>query len=330
MTAQGPAGHPLKTRKSLIFFTVDLSSLPNYTEHLTDDPATLPLQLAFGGEGTLFGQTGALTDPPEQDLYYVSLVPATLGERGKVLTDFSGGPYTDMSQFNPLCACDQGFVFMLIDERSIDNGAEYLDSNGVVQVFTDAEVNDGAAALGKRNPLPFFTDPDNIGTNITLFTGQVGGEAWYSFKSIPDSWVAAGPTADGLRNYLGNPSLPFPHNVGPGLGNPDNLLDPVPDVTPLRATGLALLEGRTVCAIVPESEVSVNYTPSLPTEGNIKGEYQGTVAFFVVEVTNSLPNLPKVEITILDPAVFCEQEPQLFTEAPDLVDSSNPDDTMVP
>ena len=100
----------------IIFFTVDLSSLPNYTEHLTDDPATLPLQLAFGGEGTLFGQTGALTDPPEQDLYYVSLVPATLGERGKVLTDFAGGPYTDMSAYNPLCPCFGPFYPLNGDE----------------------------------------------------------------------------------------------------------------------------------------------------------------------------------------------------------------------
>ena len=92
----GAAGGPI------IFFTVDLSSLPNYTEHQTDDPATPPLQLAFGGEGTLFGQTGALTG--EQDLYYVSLVPATLGERGKVLVGFAGGPYTDMSAYNSLCA----------------------------------------------------------------------------------------------------------------------------------------------------------------------------------------------------------------------------------
>ena len=90
----------------IVFFTVDLSSLPNYTEHQTDDPATPPLQLAFGGEGTLFGQTGALTG--EQDLYYVSLVPGpSFGERGKVLTDFAGGPYTDMSAFNPLCGSGQ-------------------------------------------------------------------------------------------------------------------------------------------------------------------------------------------------------------------------------
>ena len=308
----------------IVFFTVDLSSLPNYTEHQTDDPATPPLQLAFGGEGTLFGQTGALTG--EQDLYYVSLVPATLGERGKVLTDFSGGPYTDMSDFNPLCDCDQGFVLLILDERSIDNDGEYLDSNGDLKEFTEAQVDDGSPALGKRTPLPFFSDPANIGTNITLFTGQVGGEAWHALKTIPDSWTAAGPTADGLRNYMGNPTVAFPHNVGPGLGNPDNLLDPVPDVTPLRATGLQLLEGKTVCGILMESSVSTNYAP---LQANLKGEYQGTVAFFVVEATNNLPDLPKVEITVLDPAVACELEPQLFTEAPVLVDSSTPFDNSL-
>ena len=91
----------------IVFFTVDLSDpTMSYVEHQTDDFATPVLQLAFGGEGTLFGQTGALTG--EQDLYYVSLVPgAKFGERGKVLVDFSGGPYTDMAGFNPLCACKE-------------------------------------------------------------------------------------------------------------------------------------------------------------------------------------------------------------------------------
>ena len=43
-------------------------------------------------------------------MYYVSLVPATLGKRGIVLEDFDGGPYTDMSDFNPLCECVPGLV----------------------------------------------------------------------------------------------------------------------------------------------------------------------------------------------------------------------------
>ena len=64
----------------IVFFTVDLSMpATTYTEWQEDDPMDSPvLQLAFGGNGTLFGQTGALTG--EQDLYYVSQVPATLGE----------------------------------------------------------------------------------------------------------------------------------------------------------------------------------------------------------------------------------------------------------
>ena len=55
----------------IVFFSVDLEApLPNYTQHQSDVSTTAVLQLAFSGEGTLFGQTGALTG--EQNLYYVS------------------------------------------------------------------------------------------------------------------------------------------------------------------------------------------------------------------------------------------------------------------
>ena len=215
------------------------------------------------------------------------------------------------------------------DRRGVDPADELF--------FTEAEVDDGAPAHGKRTPLPFFTD--NIGATVTLFTGAVGSEAWHTPKTIPASWAAAGPTLDGLRNYIGNPSLPAPHNVGPGLGTEgpggvpafDDLLIAVPDVTPLRATGLKLLEGRTVCAVLLESSVSSNY---MPQTGGLEGLYQGTLAFEVLEVTDSVPPLsdpalPKVKIKVLDPTVACELESQLFTEAPDLVDSSNPNDWSV-
>ena len=77
-----------------------------------------------------------------------------------------------------------------------------------------------------------------------------------------------------------------------------------------------------------ESSVSINYGP---LTGNIAGEYQGTVAFEVIEATNTQQGtLPKVEIKVLDPAVVCEQNPDLFTEAPVPVSSSNPDDDTLP
>ena len=195
-----------------VMFSADLDdAVPSYTQHVLEDDAIL--QLAFGGEGTLFGHNGV-----ENSLYYVSVIASSFGVRGKVLDSLAeaGGAFTDLSSFNPLRACN--CVFLVIDERSIDNGVDYLDSAGMTVKFTDADVDDGSPAHGKRTPLPFFEDPANIGTNITLFTGQVGGEAWHALKTIPASWAAAGPTADGLRNYVGNPSVASPHNVGPGLG----------------------------------------------------------------------------------------------------------------
>ena len=135
--------------------------------------------------------------------------------------------------------CDPlGGVFLIIDEDSIDNG-------NPPNFFFAADVNDLIAEIGVRSQLPFFAA--NVGATITLHTGEVGDEGWFAPKSIPASWDAAGPTGDGLRNYLGNPSLAFPHGVGPGLGTPDlggdreALLDKIPDVTPLRATGLKLV-----------------------------------------------------------------------------------------
>ena len=142
---------------------------------------------------------------------------------------------------------------LLIDEDSIDNG-------NPPNFFSAREVNDHIAKLALRTPLPAF-DVANVGRTYTLHTGQVGDEGWFAPKRIPAKWNAAGPTADGKRNFVGNPRQPYPHNVGPGLGTRDakgdreSLLDKIPDVTPLRATALGMLAERaaTVCAVVYDS-----------------------------------------------------------------------------
>ena len=60
-------------------------------------------------------------------------------------------------------------------------------------------------------------------------------------------------------------------------------MDKIPDVTPLRATGLKLLEGKQVCAVVYDSDISVNYVGSV--NASLKGANVGTVAFEVMSVT---------------------------------------------
>ena len=186
-------------------------------------------------------------------------------------------------------------LFLVIDEDSIDNG-------NPPNFFSDMDVNDHIADIGLRAQLPFFAS--NPGATIVLHTGQVGDEGWFALKTIPASWAAAGPTADGLRNYL---------VAGPGLGTPDAngdreaLLDKVPDVTPLRATGLKLLEGQGVCAVVYDSDISINYDP---LNGSLKGANLGIVAFEVISVTEltgfSSSSLPKVTVEILDAEEVCE------------------------
>ena len=212
-------------------------------------------------------------------------------------------------------------TFLIIDEDSIDNGSP-------PNFFFDFDVNDGIAAIGLRAPLPGFAGA-NVGTEITLYTGEVGDEGWFTLKTIPESWAAADPDpatdTNGLTNYI---------LAGPGLGTPDAngdreaLLDKIPDVTPLRATGLKALEGQRVCAVVHDSDVSINYDP---LDGSLKGDSLGRVAFSVVSVTpltgESSSSLPEVRVEILDTDEICEGDLILFEDAPTPVSSSEPFDT---
>ena len=220
---------------------------------------------------------------------------------------------------------------LLIDESSIDNG-------NAPNLFTPTDVNDELASLALRTPLAAF-DGENVGLTYTLHTGEVGDEGWFAPKTIPDTWSTAGPTLDGARNFVGNSREPYPHNVGPGLGTSDangdreSLLDKVPDVTPLRATALGMLaaEGATFCAVVYDSDLSIDYGP---LSGSLKGENLGTVAFRVVSssplLDHSTGSLPQVEVEVLDAGTVCEQELRLFLDAPEPESSSEPYDTGRP
>jgi hypothetical protein len=205
-------------------------------------------------------------------------------------------------------------VALVIDEESIKNGSKPNN-------FTSQQVNEDIKRIGQREQLRYFRD--NVGKTITLWSGQVGDEGWFALKTIPDAWNKAGPTADGLRNYV---------LAGPGLGSGsdrERLLDKVPDVTPLRATGLKNLVGREVCAVVNVSDVSINYSP---LNGSLKGDNRGTVAFRVKSVKpltgQSSSSLPEVQVEILDAKQVCGGPLTLMTdaEAPKPKSSSEPFD----
>lgn len=210
-------------------------------------------------------------------------------------------------------------VFLLIDEESIDNGNE---PNG----FSETDVNDQLADIGLRLPLKYFND--NEGKTIELYTGQVGDEGFFALKTIPASWKSTGPTAVGLDNYL----LPGP-NLGAPVPDDDRevLLDEIPNVTPLRATALAMLVGQTVLAVVYDSDISINYSP---LTGNLQGANLGRVAFDVLSVRKrtdgSTSSLPIVTIRIRSVNEVAGLPRVLFNNAPVPSSSSEPFDITPP
>jgi hypothetical protein len=204
----------------------------------------------------------------------------------------------------PPTASDAGFL--IIDEDSIDNG---IGPN----FFSDSDVNEANADVGVRDQLPWFANPINQGTTIDLYTGQMGDEGWYALKTIPDNWSNA-VNPDGLRNYV---------SANSPIGTSEDRLDKIDDVTPLRAEGLNNLLGETVCAVVYDSDISINYDD--PINGSLKGENLGIVAFDVLSITErSQSDLPMMKVKVLDADAVCAGPLFLFTDAdaPVLVSSS--------
>jgi len=93
------------------------------------------------------------------------------------------------------------------------------------------------------------------------------------------------------------------------------------------------LIGQNVCAVVYDSDISINYSSPDPVfanlDGSLKGANYGIVAFKVISVTGvagldgfSDSSLPEVEIEILDAEELFQGELALCIEAPELVSSS--------
>jgi hypothetical protein len=179
--------------------------------------------------------------------------------------------------------------------------------------LTPSDIQADSSRIGQRGVLPFFAD--HLGEEMTLPGGSMGDEGWFAFTSVRHSWKLAGPDPDdGLRNYF---------EAGPGLGSADArgreeyLLQKASNITPLRATGLARLEGRAVCAVVLDGDVQMSYHP---TSADLRGKNLGTVAFEVVSsqrLAGASPNaLPSVTVRILDAEMACQDKFHFFSDAP--------------
>lgn len=208
-------------------------------------------------------------------------------------------------------------VLLVIDEDAIDNG-------NAPNNFSETAVNDQLARVGQRQTLKYFKD--NVGKTIDLFSGEVGDEGFHALKAIPASWISAGPTGKGSLNFL---------QAGPGLGggsdNKEVLLDKIPNITPLRATGLKMLVGRTILAVVYDGDVSINYDP---LNGNLQGANLGRVALEILQVTKrtggSSGSLPRVKVKIVNVETASSAPLKLFSNAPVPRSSSEPFDINPP
>ncbi len=198
----------------------------------------------------------------------------------------------------------------LIDEDTIDNGLlvfEELASEGCGGGQSDVCVNDQLADPGVRVPLPIpvgtiigIDHPQ--GTTNMLPTGELEDEGIFILNAAdaPASWTSAGPTSDPLLNYL--------LATADGFGvNGEHLLDKIPNVTPQRTAGLQAMVGETCCAVVYDSDISINVDP---LEGNLQGANLGIIRFTVLSVGVDPAGsvLPDITIRIEDPGP-CQDEP---------------------
>ena len=225
-------------------------------------------------------------------------------------------------------------VLLVIDDDSLDNGSRFNAWGGPItpggpNFFTPSDVNDDLAADGQRAVLRYFAA--NVGRTITVMTGETGDEGWFAPTCIPQRWLS------GSGNACIDPASPdFKTAIDRFWAGavPQGVLDKTPHVMSLRALGLNALVGKNVCAVVYDSDVSINYDhdePSLGVNGNLKGATVGVVAFRVDATTTldgfSSGTLPQVRLTISDPAA-CGQW-QLFN-APAPESSSVPYDRTAP
>jgi len=213
----------------------------------------------------------------------------------------------------PAIAAAQVSKVCIIDEDCIDNGAlaieELADENVCGGGDPAVCVNDQLADPGVRLalPIPVGTIIGNGvpgGTDAPLFTGELFDEGLFELTEAPQSWVDAGPTDDGLFNYILAEAAGFGNNG-------EFLLDEIPNVTPLGAAELQALVGETCCAIVYDSDVSINYDP---LQGNLQGANLGVISFTVLAVGPDPAGsvLPDITIRIEDPTTC--QSPQVPVE----------------
>ena len=213
--------------------------------------------------------------------------------------------------FRVAVALDQVLsTFIVIDEDSIDNGTESIQDISFNAPFCGGLgagvgdpgvcVNDDIADPAVRTPLfsrP-LENPVPGGTTLVLPTGRVGDEALFRFGN-PDPQVS----------LLGTPPFSIQEFItATGAAADEDNLDKIDGVVPLGAVDIADLEGKTVCAVVYDNDLSADVKDGYTS---LKGATLGLTAFTVtaVEPDPGGSVLPSITVDLLpsaDVQTVCE------------------------
>ena len=230
-------------------------------------------------------------------------------------------------------------VLLIIDEDGLDNGLHHNGTGGGItpsgpQFFSVSDVNDDKPGKTQRSVLRYFLN--NVGRTVTVRTGQTGDEGWFAPNCIPAKWISSNSSTNDscLTNATRNTVIDNYFGKNGATSIPaESRLDKTPHVIPLRALGLNALIGKNVCAVVYDSDLSINYDVGKPlgVNGNLMGETLGIVAFTVNAVRTlnnfSSSTLPEVQLTILDTATCGNWS---LLNAPVPKSSSVPTDRIAP
>ena len=187
--------------------------------------------------------------------------------------------------------------FLVIDKDSIDESTPSIVDVSGFDTFCGGPVvgpgnatfciNDDIAFPGGREIL--FTRPRDITPYgpLELPTGQTGGEGLFRF-TLQDPQLS-------LQNSAQFTTYEFMTATG-AAASEDNL-DKIAGVVPLDAAYIASLDGKTVCAVVYDDDITVNLDEGW---GSLKGAALGLTAFQVTAVGEADGSvLPPITVTLL-------------------------------
>ncbi len=187
-------------------------------------------------------------------------------------------------------------LLLVIDEDSIDNGTSVIQQISAAPILcgngsSSVCVNDDIANPSVRTLL--FTRGRDVTplAGLTLPTGQTGDAGLFKFtRPDPQRSQQNGATFT-KKEFI----------TATGAASNENNLDKVEGVKPLDAADIATLAGKTICAVVYDSDISVDVPAGF---ASLKGSTLGLTGFRVTSVgaDPSGSALPPITVELLPSA----------------------------